>query len=57
MGTAELPGMEQPVHYYLPPIVTAGIGFYNGDQHRVTALTMLRENRIDTVGISYGPEL
>ncbi|MFT6287631.1 MAG: glucose/arabinose dehydrogenase [Alcanivorax sp.] len=30
-GTAK-PGMEQPVHYYLPSIGTAGIGFYTGDQ-------------------------
>lgn len=30
-NTAE-PGMEQPVHYYLPSIGTAGIGFYSGDQ-------------------------
>ena len=25
-------GMEQPVHYYVPSIATAGIGFYNGNQ-------------------------
>lgn len=25
-------GMEQPIHYYVPSIGTAGIGFYSGDQ-------------------------
>ncbi|MEH6517488.1 MAG: PQQ-dependent sugar dehydrogenase [Halioglobus sp.] len=30
-GTAKST-MEQPVHYYLPSIGTAGIGFYNGDR-------------------------
>ncbi|MCX2980477.1 PQQ-dependent sugar dehydrogenase [Halieaceae bacterium IMCC14734] len=25
-------GMEQPVHYYVPSIATAGIGFYTGNQ-------------------------
>lgn len=26
-----MPGMEQPVHYWLPSIATAGIDFYEGD--------------------------
>jgi glucose/arabinose dehydrogenase len=48
------PGMEQPVHYYVPSIATAGIGFYRGgafsawrDNLLITALRGTHLNRLN----------
>ncbi len=30
-GITEAPGMEQPVHYWVPSIATSGLAFYTGD--------------------------
>ncbi len=30
-GLTEAPGMEQPVHYWVPSIATSGLAFYDGD--------------------------
>ena len=30
-GLSEAPGLEQPVHYWVPSIATSGLAFYEGD--------------------------